>query len=238
MKSIIIAIVVMLGGLNAFAASAYLGTETQDVRSVSVDTVTVSGTVNSASVNVATVTVSGTVNTNSTSVNVATVTVSGTVTSSITGTVQTASTNTVVRDASGNAITVTAGALNVAVTASTTSIQAAGGKVITADVKGSTTALNVLNVGQPDLHGKVFVYASSATMVVGSTLTLTGLINVIDMRAFVNDCTFVINSGAPIVVRKNNSNEKNPNYTLANAQVLLSSQSSGARCEVDIEGAN
>ena len=150
------------------------------------------------------------------------------------------STSTVIRDGvdtlaiNGDGSINVGNTVNVAVTASTTTIQATGGKPITAEVKGSTTALHVLNIGQPDLHGKNVVYVSSDNFVTGASIAATGLIQSISLKAFGGNCNFSVNNGDTFQVRAGNEDYEQYHYVLRNATATLVSVSGTPICRSKI----
>jgi len=131
------------------------------------------------------------------------------------------------------------GTWNADVSISTVGIRGSQGKIISSsDTAAGGTALQVINVGRPNLDGKSMVYASSNSMVTSGVLSLTGLGKSIDLQAFSGVCTFTINSGAQLEVSKNTSESYDYDYTLTNPSVTLVSKDTQAICKVRIVGAN
>ena len=148
------------------------------------------------------------------------------------------STSTVIRDTAGDALGINAdGSINASVTASTTTIQASGGKVITADVFGSTTALNVIDIGSPNLRGKSLVYTSSSSMVVGGGITLNALIKNVNMETTGGKCTYNLNGGDSFQIKKENSKSEDFGYAFSTLTVNLVAKDGGATCQAEIFGA-
>jgi hypothetical protein len=133
------------------------------------------------------------------------------------------------------------GSLNVTATIapSTQTLRGRNGNTITsANFSASTEALHVLNLGQPDLYGKAYVYKSSDNFTVGGSLTLTGLGKQVDLQAINNDCTFNLGGGEDINVAKNTAETFDLAFTISNPTVNLTAKSGGAICKVRITGAN
>src|SRR3990172_3311987 len=165
------------------------------------------------------------------------------------GTVSGSTVTAIIKDAAGNAATITGGKLdvnasisvtvNADVSASTVGIRGSQGLIITSEsVDGGKTALDVLNKGRASLDGKSMVYKSSDNMVVGGSITLTGLANQVELQAISNDCVYDINGGEQITVLRNTVESFNFDYTKVNLVVNLISKGGGATCKVRIIGAN
>lgn len=128
--------------------------------------------------------------------------------------------------------------VNSVLSASTVAIRGSLSSVITSTTQTIGTALVIVNSGRADLDGMSFVYKSTDNMVAGSTLTLTGFANQVDIQAIDRSCTFKFNGGDDIKVEQNTGESYNFDYTLSNFQVLLSTKNVLATCKVRITGAN
>lgn len=136
-------------------------------------------------------------------------------------------------------ITLSTSSLSPIVSESTVALKGANGATITSESVVGGQALHVINKGATNLEGLNFVYVSSSNFVVGSTLTLAGLGNLVELQSFSGNCDWSIDSGDPIRVSTDTERRFPMEHLILNPEVhLITKNDSGVLCTAFISGAN
>lgn len=125
------------------------------------------------------------------------------------------------------------------VSSSVVALKGANGTTITSESVVGGQAIHVINKGATNLEGLNFVYVSSSNFVVGSTLTLTGLGNLVELQSYSGNCDWSIDSGDPIRVSTDTERRFPMEHLILNPGVhLVSKNNADVVCTAFVSGAN